>query len=111
MKVSPHSRPFMQTSALIWLSAAVGSVLRNWPQVFSILNLFGKPSHAICNSLALNLLNAFHVHSGAPAAPVSTSTNPDDPAAAHTEPLDEEALAEREKPLPQLVRLQFGNGE
>lgn len=90
---------------LLFNFSAVGSVLRNWPHVFSILNLFPTP-----------------------VPPPTTFDSPEDPLnpsstsssngngngnlnLAGNRGADDEALAEREKSLPQLVRLQFGDGE
>lgn len=78
----------------------MGSVLRNWPHVFSILNLFEKPS---VNDPTASTARSPPVEQASTSGPQSGETNK----AQHQEMQDEDDQVDEQEPLPLLVRLQY----
>jgi DASH complex subunit DAD2 len=70
---------------------AVGAVLRNWPHVFSILNMFGELRY--CDGIGGGEANSAE-------PPQPPPSDPNDPQPAEEEP---------QEPLPQLVRLPYNS--
>ena len=71
---------------------AIGAVLRNWPHVFSILNLFGESSPFLTSNVRPNVPHHAERPPSPPSSPSRTNTERDE---------------EPDEPLPQLVRLPY----